>query len=94
MVPTSRRETSISSYRNFAKGVGEGLMEKVSSMEELKERLKEGYKAELLFRLSTQSYIVTTWWVEKDGGYSNHKDFKFPKAVVKVNDLIKMVYDK
>ena len=94
MFATSRRKIQRSERRNFSRDVGEGLMEKVSSMEELKERLKEGYKAELLFRLSTQSYIVTTRWVEKDGGYSNHKDFKFPKAVVKVNDLIKMVYDK
>ncbi len=69
-------------------------MEKIITLEELKERLKQGFHAEVLFNFRTGNYEVPTWWAEKDGTSNSHKTFKYPKVSVKVKNLIKLVYDK
>ena len=94
MLSASRRKVSRPHKRSFAGSVGEGLMEKVSSLSELKERLKDGFKAELLYNYNTGSYEVPTWIKDSDGTVHSHKTFKFPKAFVNRNDLIRMVYGK
>lgn len=66
-------------------------MEKVSSLSELVDKISQGYKAEVLFNVSSGCYEVPTW-LEENGVTVDVKKFKFPKKSVKVSELIEIVY--
>jgi len=94
MLSTTRRNIQRSRRRSLSRDVGEGLMEKVSSLPELEDRIKEGFKAEVLYNYRTGNYEVPTWWEDTDGSCDNHKTFKFPKSSANKDELIKLVYGK
>lgn len=68
-------------------------MERVRPIDELKARMKDGYKAEVLFNYRTSNYEVPTWKRTKDG-FDDKKLLKFPKESADIKALIKIVYGK
>lgn len=68
-------------------------MKKGSSFEELEERMKSGFRGEVLYNLRTGYYEVPTWRIDQAKEATDHKLFKFPKESVDVNTLLKTVYE-
>ena len=64
----------------------------MSTLKEIKERIKQGYKGELLYNYRTGNYEITTW---KEGAEdTDQKVYKIPRGVFSPEDLKVATYGK
>jgi len=62
----------------------------MSILEEIKQRIKQGYRAELTFNYRTGNYEVNTWLFNKTA--INQKLFKIPPNVYDLEEVVNIVY--
>lgn len=65
---------------------------KDDALEEVKERIAQGYKGELLYNYRSGYYEITTWKVKADN--SDHKVYKIARGLYDPQELIEVVYGK
>lgn len=64
---------------------------KADLLKEVRERIKQGYKGELLYNYRSGFYEITTW---KSSDVLDQKTYKIPRGVYEPRVLVEAVYGK